>query len=99
MEICVNFSFLFQMAILAEKKIGDEKQESSSEEESDVDSDEVPGDDFELGEGGTNDMPLQEVDEQRMNDMPPVLVQHPREYWGVPANAGTRPRPRAERLL
>jgi len=40
------------MAILAEKKIGDEKQESSSEEESDVDSDEVPGDDFELGEGG-----------------------------------------------
>jgi len=40
------------MAILAEDKVGDERQESSSEEESDVDSDEVPGDDFEIGEEG-----------------------------------------------
>jgi len=40
------------MVILVEEKIGGEKQESSSEEGSEVDSDDVPGDDFEIEDPG-----------------------------------------------
>lgn len=40
------------MVILVEEKIGGEKRESSSEEESEVDSDDVPADDFEIEDPG-----------------------------------------------